>query len=215
MDPNERKGWTEIVTADDIDSHMDAIGQAQVNAYLVEEMLDEFPLGVGDSLFVPGCGTGQMFEYITPQEIGDYWFTFMDLNPSFLKKLEERLWNSEALFDTGVSDIEKGGFSYHDGVLAVLLLQHVEWRKAVDSMMEFHPSRMYFIIQEQDGENPVTEGRELAHSIAEFAKIARGRLVPKAELTDYLAGKGYNLLKTYEEPVPDAKTMVGLVFEKG
>ncbi len=91
MDPNEREGWTKIVTAEDIDYHMDEIGQAETNAHLVAEMFGEFPLDKWSRLLVPGCGTGQMFDYIRPADIGNLEFTFTDLNPRFLLKLRERI----------------------------------------------------------------------------------------------------------------------------
>ena len=39
MDPGERKGWMEIITVDDLDNHMAAIGQAEANAGIVNKCL--------------------------------------------------------------------------------------------------------------------------------------------------------------------------------
>jgi hypothetical protein len=39
MDPETRRAWLEVVIGSDYDQHMAAIGQAQVNASLVCQML--------------------------------------------------------------------------------------------------------------------------------------------------------------------------------
>jgi hypothetical protein len=218
MDSNERKGWTEIVVPEDYDSHMSEIGQAEANALLVADMFKYFPLKESASLLVPGAGTGQMFEYITPFQIGLYKFTFSDISSRLLEKLNQRLLKMYPRFrhKAVLDDIEetrlKGSY---DGILTVLLLQHIEWKKGIESMVEFEPEKMYFIIQQQDNKcHAINIQRKLRPSIAEFAKIANPHLVLRQELVDYLEDKNYGLLDSYEKQVLDNKTMVGLVFEK-
>ncbi len=60
MDPETRRAWLEVVSGDDYDQHMATIGQAQVNASLVCQMLGDHPLGPGARLLFVGCGTGQI-----------------------------------------------------------------------------------------------------------------------------------------------------------
>jgi hypothetical protein len=216
MDPNEFSGWTEIVTANDIDQHMASIGQAEVNAHLVAQMLQAFPLKKGSSLLIPAAGTGQMFDYVEPAQIGDYHFTFTDLNLKFLEKLEARLTGRHLEYIATVDDIEATKLSgNYEGILSVLLLQHIDWKKGIDSMLGFSPRRMYLVIQEQTRTgHAISKERVLAPSIEKFAQIANPCLVPRKELTDYLGQRNYQLLRTYEREVPDNKSMVGLVFER-
>ncbi len=62
MDKGEKIGWTNIITADDLDTHLIDIGQAKVNASIVAQMLTDFPLNNNATLLIPGCGTGQIFD---------------------------------------------------------------------------------------------------------------------------------------------------------
>ena len=218
MNVNERKGWMEIVSPEDYDAHMEEIGQAEANAFLVAKMFKDFPLNEGASLLVPGAGTGQMFDYITPFQIGLCSFTFSDISSRLLGRLEQRLLKMYPRFryKAVLDDIEdtrlKGPY---DGILTVLLLQHIEWRKGIESMVGFNPKRMYFVIQQQENQSrAINMQRKLQPSIEEFARIANPHLVPKQELVDHLRDNNYGLLGSYEKQVPDEKTMVGLVFEK-
>lgn len=217
MDLNERKGWTEIVTAVDLDCHMAEIGQAETNANLILDMLEEYPLNNKAKILVPGCGTGQIFDYINTKKISQYVFTFTDLNSAYLERLKERLSNFPHLkYYTLTDDIESTKLtSHYDGHLVVLLLQHIDWKQGLESMLNLEPYKLYFIIQEQKNDkHPVTKERKLPPTIEKFAKIANPHLVPKSELSAYLEERGYKSLKKYEKTVPDEKTMVGLIFEK-
>ena len=217
MDANERKGWTEIITAEDLDQHMANIGQAAANAKLVVRMMRESPLKRNGRLLVPGCGTGQMFDFVEPNQIGEYFFTFTDLNPLYLEELKRRLLRfPDVDYAVNADDLEETKLRGHyDGVLAVLLLQHIEWKKGIESMLGFNPERLYLIIQEQESEgHAMTRTRDLPASIKMFSEIANPSLVLRDELTEYLGQRAYSLSETYECVVPDNKTMVGVVFTK-
>ena len=56
MDAGEKKGWMKIITADDLDGHMAAIGQAEANAGIVKPMFAECPLKPNSGLLIAGCG---------------------------------------------------------------------------------------------------------------------------------------------------------------
>jgi len=222
MEINERKGWLNIITAEDIDFHMADIKQAETNAYLVVQMFKEFSLKKEANLWIPGCGTCQMFDYISPFDIGSYEFTFTDLGSQFFEKAKARLSNTPNIkYVILENDIEHPELpkSHYDGVLTVLLLQHINddqggLERGLDSILRVSPYRSYFIIQEQESGLAITKERELRSSIKTFSEIANAILVPRNKLIDYLETREYNLLKTYERSVPDKKTMVGLVFEK-
>jgi SAM-dependent methyltransferase len=70
---------------------MATIGQAQVNASLVCQMLGDHPLAPGARLLFVGCGTGQTLDFADLDELRGFTITFSDINPEFLAKLEERL----------------------------------------------------------------------------------------------------------------------------
>ena len=109
MDAGEKKGWMKIITADDLDSHMAAIGQAEANAGIVKQMFAECPLKPNSGLLIAGCGTQcQLFDYICPSDLGNnIKLALTDINPSFLAKSKERLKRFLGVsYKTGIEDIE-------------------------------------------------------------------------------------------------------------
>jgi hypothetical protein len=217
MDPGEKKGWTQVVTPEYLDIHMAVIGQAESNAKIILKMFLEFPLPNDSKLLVAGCGTCQMFDYFEPQKIGKLQFVFSDINPFFLELVKKRLKKySKIKYKLVVDNVESSRLKEKiDGILAVLLLEHIEWKKGIDSFVKLKPKKIYLIIQEQnDRKGFVTTKRKLRPSIEEFTKIANPKLVDKKELTNYLKTFNYNLSLCINNSVPDNKLMVGLVFEK-
>jgi len=213
--PNTKKAWIEIVKAEDLDNHLKAIGQAEANASLVKEMFKEFPLN--GKLLVPGCGTGQLFDFVSPEDFGKTEFVFTDVNKEFLDKLEERMSRfSHVEFSSRIDDIEESKLKEKfEGILLILLLQHIDWKKGLTQMLSFSPKRLYFIIQEppENGRAVNTE-RELPESIREFCKHCSIELVQKKALSGELKKHGFKLLAEYSKSVPDEKRMLALVFER-
>ena len=218
MDSNLRKGWTEIITADDIDRHLKDIGQASVNASLVSEMLTAFPTKPHSKFLVAGAGTGQMFDFVPPKIFQGHEVTFTDINPVYLERLTARLGNDPNGFryKTLADDLERSKLvGPFDAALIVLVLEHIDWHRGLVTLLSFQPENLYFIIQRNDpGSETINAKRDLAPSIQEFAKIATPTLVPQAHLLEYIEAHGYKLLKSFERVVPDQKTMIGLVAEK-
>ena len=60
MDSNLRLAWTQIVSGQDYDEHMAAVGQAQASAALTAELLMRTKLRAGSRIVIAGAGTGQM-----------------------------------------------------------------------------------------------------------------------------------------------------------
>ena len=217
MDPNERKGWMEVIGVEDLDSHMAAIGQVQANAEIVKQMFEDYPLRNGAKLLIAGCGTGQLFDYLKPSDLGNLELTLTDINPPYLSATEQRLRKFGGVkYNLKIDDIEATNLQGHyDGILIVLVLQHVEYKKALASMLSLNPSRFYIIEQEQDTtQHAVAKGRKLTEAWKKYAEMANPQLIQRKELTGYLKEKGYVNIKVYEREVPDNKRMVGFVFEK-
>lgn len=218
MDPGERKGWMKIISAEELDSHMAAIGQAEANADIVKQMFAEYPLQSNSRMLIAGCGTAQLLDYIRPSDFGsNIELVLTDINPSFLAKARERLKRFPGInYTAQEDDIEDTKLSgTYDGALVVLVLQHVEWHKALDSLVGLNPSKFYIIEQEQDpSQHAVTKSRQLSEAWRRYAKVANPHLIQRKELTDYLAKKGYEVIGSYERAVLDNKIMYGSVFEK-
>jgi hypothetical protein len=217
MDSNLRKGWTEIITGADLDRHLAEVGQARANARLLVEMLADSSLPSGAALLLVGVGTGQFLDYVDADALAPYRLTCTDINAQFLGALEARLRRTpQVSASVQLDDIEQttlgGPF---DGAAAVLLLEHIEWKKGIASLAGLAPTWLYLVIQRNDA-NPdvLTVKRDLAPSIRTFGEMASPGLVPESELTGLLAERGYPLHQRYERPVPDHKTMVGLVYRR-
>lgn len=217
MDANLRKAWTEVITVEDLDRHLAAVGQAEVNAGLLVEMLSESSLPAGAELLIAGAGTGQLFDYADVAALAPYRLTCTDINGEFLAALEARLRKTPGLrASVRVDDVEAtelhGPF---DAVAAILLLEHIEWRKGITALARLDPEWMYLVIQRNEGApDPLTPKRDLAPSIRQFGAMARPALVSEPDLTAFLAESGYAIHRRYERPVPDEKTMVGLMARR-
>lgn len=213
-DDRLREGWTEVVQAEDLDGHMMEIGQAEANANLVQEMLQFFKL---TSLWVAGCGTGQIFELLDPKSLENVAVTLTDINPSFLEIAKKRaLEIIKPDFKAFVDDLEnpetKGSY---DAALVVLVLEHVDWKKAVAALCEQVNQTVCVIIQEQDqNASMVAKDRVLKPSIQKFIETSKPHLVDQSELTDEMSSHGFSLNHKLEKPVPDGKKMVGMVFSR-
>src|SRR5258706_3465707 len=134
MHPALRQAWMGVIQADDYDRHMAAVGQAEANAELIRKMIREAKLPAGAGLLIAGAGTGQMFDYITPQSLGDVSLTFTDIREAFLGRLIARLGRLNfARFRVVVDDVERTHLGHSFAAIAlVLVLEHVEWQKALE-----------------------------------------------------------------------------------
>jgi hypothetical protein len=133
MDSSLRLAWTQIVTGEDHDEHMAAVGQAQAAAALTAEMIRDAGLRAGGRLVISGAGTGQMFDFLNPALFRPFELTCTDLNPTFLARLRERLVRQDLSALILADDIEHTALvEGPDFLLAVLLLEQIDWRKGVE-----------------------------------------------------------------------------------
>jgi len=217
MDPHLREAWTRIVRGEDLDAHMAAIGQAQANAGLVAAMIGGGPPPSDSTVLFVGAGTGQMFDYVDPGCFASNRLTFTDINSSFLERLRQRLAGTDLEYETVVDDIEcprvRGPFGT---AIVVLVLEHVEWKRALDGLTGLAPELLHIIVQRNptDLAAAITPGRVLPPSIETASKTAHATLVDPIDIEAYLTGHAYDLVARCDQPVPDAKTMIGLSFRK-
>jgi hypothetical protein len=197
--------WAGHITADDYERHMAATGQPQANADLLAELFRDAPPAPGARILFAGAGTGQYFDYFPPAALGLYRPIFTDLNPRFLDRLAARL-----ACHTLVDDIEaprvEGPF---DLAIVILVLEHVEWRRAVAGLCRI-AGRVLAIVQE----NPVgLSERPLAGTLAALRDLPT-QLVDPGELIAEFDGRGFELARTSMREVRDRKKMVGLDFKR-
>ena len=208
-----REAWGLVAPAD-YDAHMAGVGQAQANAELVPFLLRVEP-PPGPRLLFVGAGTGQMFDFAALDFLRPFTVTFTDVSASLLARLTERLAaHSWPDHEEIVDDVENTRLSGPcDGVVIVLVLEHVVWRKAIRSLGGLSPARWYVVIQE----NPpgmaaaITPAREPVGTMRAIRE-ARPTLVPRAELIAEMEALGYAVRATESRAVPDGKTMAGFVF---
>jgi hypothetical protein len=215
MDPELRRAWTEIVTADDYEKHMAAIGQAQAGAELMAWMLAAAP--EGGRVTVAGAGTGQMFDFLDPLPWRSCQLTFADLNPQYLDRLRTRL-NAHGLSAIVVEDdIEQTKLTPGvDLLAATLLLEHIEWQRGVEAFAALEPRLCGVVIQENPPEfqSAVTPGRSLPPSLAKAVETAHATLVGREELVAAMSARGYKMHASESRDVADGKRLVGLLFER-
>ncbi len=216
MDPGEKAGWTQIVSAEDLDRHMADNGQAEAIANIFFKMFQSVPVAKDSLLLFAGAGTGQIFDYISPEKFFDFNLLFSDLSNQFLLALQKRLKSFPSLRWKWVQDdIENTVLSQTlDGVFVSMVLQHVEWEKAIHSIARLQPNKIYIIEQRNDrGGHAVTKSRDLAPSIKKFSEVANPTLVTESKLTEKLKELGFVKSLYLERSVQDDKTLFGLTYK--
>lgn len=212
-----REAWTSVIRAEDYEEHMAAVGQAQVNAELVAKYFRMQAPAEGASVLFLGGGTGQMFDFISPLILLPYQTTFADINGSYLERLSERLRAVAGLrYTTVVDDVEKTGLAPgFDAVLAVLLLEHVDWRKAVSTIAHLATERAFAIIQENPAAlaTAITPTREITGTMKIFTQV-HPTLIPRKKLEAEFARNGFAPSYAAEKIVADGKKMLAVGFER-
>lgn len=215
MDPGLRRAWSEIVTAEDYEAHMAAIGQAQAAAELTTCLIGAASLAPGSRITIAGAGTGQMFDFLDPALFSFRRLTCTDLNPAFLAHLSRRLLARGLRAEILEDDFEETALTpCPDLLLATLLLEHIDWRRGVGSIARLCPRACAIILQENPSgmATAVTPGRALPPSLAQAVEIGHPVLVPKNELIAALRTHGFAWIEQTVRNVPDGKRLVGLLF---
>jgi hypothetical protein len=214
MDPELRRAWTEIVTAEDYEEHMAAIGQAQAAAELTQRLIQSASLRPISRITIAGAGTGQMFDFLAPAVFGPHRLTCADLNPVFLARLRERLERHGLEAEILEDDIERTALTPRpDLLLATLLLEHIAWPRGVEAFARLQPRTCGIILQANppNMSGAVTPGR-LPPSVAKALETAHPTLVPRDDLIVAMTEMGYPCRATEVREVADGKRLVGLLF---
>jgi len=199
-----REAWTRFIAAEDYETHMAAIGQAPANASLVAELVAAAAPPPASRILIAGAGTGQMFEFCAPELFRGYELTCSDISPAFLEKLRARCKCRTVVDDIEDSRLEPG-FSL---IIVVLVLEHVEWRKALASLTRLRPDRILVVIQRNPQALP---HRELKGTMRLFDGEIEPNLIRPAALVEQFAHLGFRLVLQRERTVADGKAMVGLL----
>jgi len=215
MDSGLQLAWTQIITAEDYEAHMAAIGQAQAAAALTREIIQSAGPPDRGRIAIVGAGTGQMLDFLDPSLFRPFRITCTDLNPSFLARLKERLAQhglAALVFEDNIAHttLEPGP----DLLLATLVLEHVDWRSGVETFAALRPAACGIIIQQ----NPpgmisaVTPNRRVPPSIAKAVEIAHPTLVPQEELLAAFDALGYRQKANWVRDVADGKRLIAFLF---
>jgi len=217
MDPALRQAWTGIVTADDYEQHMAAIGQAQAAAELTIEILRRAPPAPASVVAIAGAGTGQMLDFLDPNLFRPYRLICTDLNASFLDRLRERLARHGLEAEILQDDFENSGmYPEMDLLLATLLLEHIDWHRGVTTIGRLRPRQAGIILQENPAgmTSAITPGRAIPPSLARAAETAHPTLVPRDALIDSMETHGYSRREVMMRAVADEKRLVALQFDR-
>jgi hypothetical protein len=215
MDPGLRHAWTQIVTAEDYEEHMAAIGQAQAGAALTQYLIQSANPPAGGRVAIVGSGTGQMLDFLDPAIFRPFRIICTDLNPGFLIRLQERLARHVLTATVLEDDIEHTALDPGpDLVLATLLLEHIDWRRGVEVFAGLKPANCGIIIQENPPgmTSTVTPGRCIPPSITSALATAKATLVPYDELVAAFAARGYVCRSSCAREVADGKRLIAVLF---
>lgn len=203
-----RQAWETILPAD-YELHMASAGQAAANARLLARWLQRFPEPA--SLLIPGAGPGQFLDAVP---LSPHAVTCTDINPFFLATLSARLRAKEqneatVLADDLEASALRGPFAL---VALVLVLEHVDWRRALGHLRRWQTRHALLVIQENPPgmASAVTPGVVPPGTMRVFADEVRPHLLHRPELDAFLAAQGYAVEGVDTEETAHGKRMRGL-----
>lgn len=201
-----REVWRDHINIDDYERHMAANGQAQANASLLEDLFVNHAPPLGARVLFAGAGAGQCFDYLSSSLLGRYRTTFADINPAYLERLSRRITGVD--YSTVVDDIEQSRLTGpFDLAIAVLVLEHADWRKAVECLTR-QSSRVFTVIQQNPSE-PLPLSLEGTLSVLEELPPV---LIDPVALTAAFENRGFGCHRRDSRPVAGGKSMLALDF---
>lgn len=215
MEPTLRQVWEKLLDPADYDLHMSNVGQAEANGCLLGDLLAELP---GGRLLIAGAGTGAMLDLVNPSFLLPFEVTFTDISERFLQVLRERLGRSGLRsFRVLQDDVEdtrlEAGF---DVAAFVLVLEHVDWQRALEQAVGLGVGDILTITQENpsDEDRLASVHRELPGTVGEYADTPGSHLISIGELAAFMEALGFVRVRHLPVSVPDGKTMHGSHFQR-
>jgi hypothetical protein len=136
-----------------------------------------------------------------------------DISHAFLKLLQRRCPQAQCV----VEDLNQPAVAtpVHT-VFVALVLEHIDWRRGVQSLTALQPEQALIVIQQNPSHmtSAVSPSRVLPGTMTVF-EHAHPRLLEEAELIESFQAEGYRLKTRTPSPVADGKTMLALLFSKG
>ncbi len=117
-----------------------------------------------------------------------------------------------------MDDVENSALEPGIGlIILVLVLEHVDWRRALASLAAREPEQLLIVTQQNPPHitTAIAPGREPVGTMRVFAEKAQPRLVPFPELEAEMARAGFGLVRQSRRSVADGKSMLGAIFRKG
>ena len=192
------------------------VGQAQANAEIVRDLTIGLALAPDSKVLFVGAGPGQMFNHVSADFLQSFRLTFTDINQEFLSRLAERATAAGLTrFETIIDDVEESKLQEAvDLAVVVLVLEHVDWRKALENLIAMPCKRLVIVIQKNppEMETNVSPHRPLRGSLQEASSGEQAHLIDEDDLTAFLAAREYVVAAKDERVVPDDKRMCGLLF---
>jgi SAM-dependent methyltransferase len=209
-----RDAWLHAVVPGDYDQHMERNGQAAANAALVADLLMRFPPSPEGRVLIAGAGTGQLLA-LAPRVFAELRLLCTDINPVFLDQLSATARSSGlASVKTAVDDIEdtrlQPGF---DTIIVVLVLEHVDWRRALASLASLGARQMIVVIQQNPASSPavLSASPTIAGTMRVFLQ-AQPALIPPAALVKEARKHQFVAVAEESADVADRKAMRAFVL---
>ena len=157
-----------------------------------------------------------MFDFLSAEQVRPEEMVFSDWNPRFLEELRGRLERTgRRPGETVVDNIEQTGLvGPYSNVAITLVLEHVEWRLALRSLVRWGAERVLLVIQENPANlaSAVTPGRTVPGTMNVFRERAVPHLIPVEELTAAMGEAGFRRERIETAVVSDEKKMLGCWF---
>jgi hypothetical protein len=201
-----RAVWRDHIRTEDYERHMAANGQAQANASLLQDLFLNYAPPLGARVLFAGAGAGQCFDYLPTNLLGRYRTTFADISPVYLDRLSQRVTGVD--YSTVVDDIEDSRLAGpFDLAIVILVLEHVDWRRAVDCLTR-QAARVFTVIQQNPAELPASR---LEGTLAVLEEVPP-TLVDPAALIGAFDARAFRCYRTDRRAVAGGKTMLALDF---
>ena len=206
-----RNPWLDIPEADYI-GHMSspAVGQRPVLSRLIGDALATVRPKV---VLVLGCSTGNGLEHVDPAVTSRV--VVVDVNPSYLTRLQERFPNPRFELDVrrgDVNDIELGREEY-DLVHAGLFLEYVDWSTLLPRLaLTLTPGGVLSVVLQLPSASIPAVTPTTFTSLQALESLFR--FVEPTALVDAAAGEGLQLEFRRTEELPAGKSFEVLRFVK-